>query len=274
MTNGERRRRVVITGASGRLGRLLQAHLGRANRYDLVLLDRAAGTEPGVHGADLSRYSTDWGALFEGADAVVHLAGDPGRAATPWPQLIADNVEATHNVYHAAALNAVPRVVYASTLQTMEGHRFGDGPIAADAPARPVVPYAATKLIGESVAKYFSEAHGVSTLCLRIGSVPSSPAETGEDWTAWRHSKWLSAGDLCDAFEKAIVAADVRFAALTLVSDNPGMRWDLSETRRVLGYDPSSGTPSPSPGKLAGIRSTLGMLHKRFFDPAWRQYWD
>lgn len=274
MTIEERQRRVVITGASGRLGKLLQMHLGSSNRYDLILIDRATGAEPGVHGADLSKFSSDWGGLFEGADAVVHLAGDPGRAPTPWPRLVADNVEATQNVYHAAAMNAVPRVVYASTLQTMEGYRFSGGPIAGDASARPVVPYAATKLIGESVAKYFSEAHGISSICLRIGSVPSTPAETGRDWTAWRHSKWLSAEDLCDAFEKAILAVDVPFAALTLVSNNAGMRWDLSETRRVLGYNPPEGTRLPSSSALSGVRSTLGMFYKRFFDRAWRHYWN
>lgn len=265
---------MVITGAAGRLGKSLTGHLGQNPEYSLVLIDRESRGDPNIRSADLSEFSSDWANLFDGADAVVHLAGNPGRAKTPWAQLNSDNIEITINVFRAAEQYAVRRVVYASTLQIMEGYRFGNGPIAAGAPPRPVVPYAASKLAAESVARYFAEARNVSAICLRIGSVPASGVVPDKEWPAWRLGKWLTEGDLCQAFEKAILAEDIGFAALPLVSKNPDMRWDLTETTRVLGYSPSEMAFRATPTLLNQIRSRIGMLHKRYFDAAWRFYRD
>ena len=60
--------------------------------------------------------------------------------------------------------------------------------------------------------------------------------------------------------ERAILAKNVEFAVLNLMSDNPGMRWDIVETRAVIGYDPqdghgefaSHGTDGQIDGALAG----------------------
>ena len=53
---------------------------------------------------------------------------------------------------------------------------------------------------------------------------------------------WISDRDICQGFEKAVLAPDdVRFAVLNLMSDNPGMRWDIETTRQVIGYAPEDG---------------------------------
>ena len=41
--------------------------------------------------------------------------------------------------------------------------------------------------------------------------------------------------------ECAVLAKDLRFAVLNLMSDNPGMRWDIDETKRAIGYAPQDG---------------------------------
>ena len=65
---------ILITGASGNLGRKLSQHL--AGRYALRLLDRTA-RQPEVVTADLSVWEPGWVELFQGVDAVVHLAANP-----------------------------------------------------------------------------------------------------------------------------------------------------------------------------------------------------
>jgi hypothetical protein len=57
----------------------------------------------------------------------------------------------------------------------------------------------------------------------------------------WGQQMWLSDRDLCQAMERAVLVADVPFAVLNLMSDNPGMRWDIEETKRVIGYAPRDG---------------------------------
>ena len=48
----------------------------------------------------------------------------------------------------------------------------------------------------------------------------------------------LSNQDYCQVVEKAILAKNVSFAVLNAMSNNSGMKWDLSETQRVLDYQP------------------------------------
>ena len=52
---------------------------------------------------------------------------------------------------------------------------------------------------------------------------------------------WLSNRDLCHAMERAVLAETVGFSVLNLMSENPGMRWDIEATKRTIGYEPRDG---------------------------------
>jgi NAD+ dependent glucose-6-phosphate dehydrogenase len=41
--------------------------------------------------------------------------------------------------------------------------------------------------------------------------------------------------------ERAALADGIGFAVLNLMSDNPGMRWDIETTKRTIGYAPRDG---------------------------------
>lgn len=263
------KRRVVITGAAGRIGVRLRAHFGQSPNYELVLIDKDNRGDVEIHTASLSRYMPEWTDLLAGADAVIHLAGDP-RPSASWLSVADNNIETTLNLFSAAAAHRVRRVVYASSLQTMEGYRYTHGSIAADAPPRPTSFYAASKLMGEAVGRQFARERGLSVICLRIGSMEEGHLPPARNWTTWGCSKWLSAADLCQAVEKAILTEDIGFAILPLTSDNAAMRWDLSETCRVLGYKPTMFAAAPSPRLLIRVRSMLQFVHRRFINPAWR----
>jgi hypothetical protein len=60
-------------------------------------------------------------------------------------------------------------------------------------------------------------------------------------WSTWGQAMWLSNRDLCQAMERAVLADNVGFAVLNLMSDNPGMRWDIETTKRTIGYAPRDG---------------------------------
>jgi NAD+ dependent glucose-6-phosphate dehydrogenase len=57
----------------------------------------------------------------------------------------------------------------------------------------------------------------------------------------WGQSMWLSNRDMNQAAERSIEAENVPFAVVNLVSNNPGMRWDIEHTRKVIGYVPEDG---------------------------------
>lgn len=273
MSKREQARRIVITGAAGRVGGRLRTHFEGLSDRDVVLIDHDCQGASGIHSADLSRYDRAWTDLFAGADAIIHLAGDP-RPSAPWASVAKNNIEATFNVFKAAAAHGVRRIVYASSLMTMEGHRFGREPIVVDTPARPVSFYGVSKLVGEEIGSQFAREGTMSVICLRIGVVQTGDVPAGRDLNGWRRSKWLCGADLCQAFEKAIQAADTNYAILPVVSDNANMRWNLAETCRVLGYTPTKCTTVKPPYFHVRIRGLLGWVHKRWLDPAWRDYRD
>lgn len=272
MTSDQKKRRIVITGAAGRIGVLLTTHFEASPDYDLVLIDRKSDAGRKIHGADLSEYPGQWAGLMAGADAVIHLAGDPSPAAS-WASVSKNNIDATLNLFRGAAENNVRRVIYASSLQTMEGYRFTAGPVPLDAPPRPTSFYAVSKLVGEATARHFSETHGLSAICLRIGHARKGAISSGKGLTIWQRAKCLSAEDLCLAFEKAIHAEVPTCAIVPLVSNSDYCRWDMAATERILGFRSAANLRFGKPSMIAKIRENFVYLHRRIFHQAWRHYW-
>ena len=235
------RKKVVITGAAGNLGRKLRSYLGQLDQYDLRLLDLAPEGEAGVAAADLSTLDQSWLDTFEGADAIVHLAAN-ANAAARWHELIGPNIDGALNVYTAAARHNVRRIVFASSVWVLSGHRF-DAEMRSSASLPDPTPsaYGATKLFGERIGKAFFAAYEISTIAVRLGACragensPSAAAETSE----WTQDCWLSDRDLCRGIEAALNAPpDIGFAVINLTSANPRTRWSLREAEEQIGYRP------------------------------------
>jgi UDP-glucose 4-epimerase len=148
------RARVVVTGASGFLGRRVVRRLSRD--YDALAVSRGGGDSvPGVtivH-RDLSAGWT--AALPERADAVIWLAQSrryrefPGGAG----DMFSVNVAALFEALEWARRSGVRRFLYASTGSV---YAPADGPLAEDAPVAAATFYAATKLSGEQLARQYA----------------------------------------------------------------------------------------------------------------------
>jgi nucleoside-diphosphate-sugar epimerase len=229
---------VLITGASGNIGRKLRE--AWADRYDLILLDARDDGDEEVIAADLSTWDDDWVALFDEADAVVHLAADP-REATPWPGLVGPNLDALANVFHATALSGVERLVFASSNHAMGGYRDRDEtPIAPDLPPRPGNAYGAAKLMGERLGISLAQAFGLVFVALRIGWVLPGVNRPEDLPDEWARGLWLSNADLVRLFTCALEAplAGGESAVVNGTSRNRGSRWSLEEAAGRLGYEP------------------------------------
>jgi uronate dehydrogenase len=246
-------RTVLITGAAGNLGAKLRQHL--QGRYALRLLDSDPRGDTDILRCDLSRWDEHWPEQFRGADAVVHLAADPTAQQT-WPNLVGPNVDAVIHVFQAAVRAGVPRVIYASSNHVLGGYMDDPEPalLTTDLPPRPgaryvvegehrdSTAYGAAKLFGERLGKCYADLHGLSVLAVRIGWVrpgDNRPQDIPADRGAWFRLMWLSNRDYCHLMECCLRAdPSLRFAVLNGMSANTGMRWDLSATRRLVGYQP------------------------------------
>lgn len=267
---------VLITGAGGHLGRKLFDTLDADPKFEVSGLDIRDARHPRIHVADLTD-GEGWTKHLEGVNVIVHLAGDREPAAS-WDSAIRNNMDATLTLYHHAAAKGVKRVVLASSNWVHGDKRFTDDRLTSDTPPGPVNAYGISKLFCERAGAYFARHHGLSVICLRIG------------WTQWTHDNrpgphmamgrwgqemWLSDRDFLSGMVAAIIAKDVAFAALNLMSDNLGMRWDISETRRVINYVPQDGSPArvtPIIVLTSWIRKTLTFTLPRFVEqhfPGW-----
>ena len=235
--------------------------------WTLRLLDIAAG--PGIQTCDLREADGAWTETIAGADSVIHLGGY--RLPTiSWAQGV-ENMDMTANVLRAARKHGAGRVIFASSNHVMAGYRFAGVRLTPDLPPHPLNPYGMSKLFGERMGREAAAA-GVSFIAFRIGSnqidnLPGPHMPLG----SWVQSQWLSTRDMCQAFERAVLVEGVQFAVLNLMSDNPGMMWDIETTRRVIGYAPQDGwTPVLDAEKARGRRWPVASVRWRSILRSWR----
>ena len=232
-------RTILITGACGNLGRKLRA--AWADRYDLILLDVAAGfDDPDVIAVDLAELDDEWITHFHGVDTVIHLAANPDEFAS-WEELEQPNLDALANVFHASALAGVDRLNFASSNHVMGGYQdTGDEPITVDMPPRPDGPYGAAKLMGERLGRSLAHAFDITFIALRLGWIQTGANRPETLPHEWARAMWLSNADLVQLFECAVESDldDRLFLVANGMSRNQGMRWDLAESTEWLGYEP------------------------------------
>lgn len=166
--------RIVVTGGSGKAGRWAVRHL-RERGHDVLNVDvRHDGSEFGLCAvADL----TDPGQAFEltsGADAIVHLAAIPAPELRSPAETFRINALSTYNVFSAAEVHRVQRVVWASS-ETVLGLPFDSPPLFApideSIEVRPESSYSLSKVVGEAMAVQFSRRTGIPFVGLRISNI-------------------------------------------------------------------------------------------------------
>jgi NAD+ dependent glucose-6-phosphate dehydrogenase len=234
MTSAETlRRRVLITGAGGTIGRSLSLRL--KDRYELRLHHRTRPEDAGdadIVTADIRNYD-QVRAVMDGVDTVFHLAGDPAVPAS-WESVYENNILGTRNVLEAAREAGARRVVFASTNHVMGMYdRDGAWPVYNDLPQRPDSLYGVSKVFGEHLGRHYYDAFGLEFIALRIGWFMDTP----EMSQGVGRAMWLSPDDCAQVFTCA-TEADVPFGVFYAISDNPDRRWDITDTMLQLGYRP------------------------------------
>ncbi len=223
-------KKLVLTGAAGRLGSYLRGPLSKLCD-ELVSSDIADGVpnlapnESYVKAdlADLAAMTE----LLEGADMVVHFGAIADEA--PMDVLWGPNFYGAYTVWEAAHRNNLRRVVYASSIHAVGMHKKTDF-IGIDAPHRPDTFYGLAKCFAEDLASLYWDKCGLEAVCLRILScaqVTNSRAV----------GTWLSYDDLVHMVKQAIKTPVTGFSIVYGVSDNDRAPVDNSKARH-LGFRP------------------------------------
>jgi NAD+ dependent glucose-6-phosphate dehydrogenase len=232
MTATGARKRVLITGAGGRIGASLAEHL--KGRYDLRLqYHHAIPEQKPVEDfvvADIAQYDQIAPAM-EGIDAVIHMAGEPNTRAS-WDEVHEANIVGCYNVFESARLAGVKKIIFASTNHVMGMYdRDQQWPIYSSQPPRPDSLYGVSKGFGELLGRHFADQHGISVICLRIGWFLPRPHDDIARFM------WLSPRDCAQVTWRAI-ESDLPFGIFYTISGNGGRHWDITDTMDKLGYRP------------------------------------
>ena len=223
-------RRVIITGAAGAIGTAIAAHLPGA--WELARTDlRAADGLTVLDVTDLDACAS----MFTGADAVVHLAGNPDPSAS-WADLHDPNLEGVRVVAVAAARAQVRRLVLASSLQALSARPSREQLRAGD-PPRPANLYGATKAWAEAVGSWIAASTATTVVALRIGYF-SEARPGGADDIPDNRAAWLSARDAAELVRAAVEGPVHDFTIVCGVSANRHPKALAGSAERVLGYRP------------------------------------
>ncbi|MFF0339237.1 NAD-dependent epimerase/dehydratase family protein [Kribbella sp. NPDC004875] len=167
--------RVLVTGASGFIGRALVAAL-RGRGVAVTAVDREppdSSWDDGVQvvTGDLAEQETCVAAFETRPTSVVHLAALTSvlRSVDAPMQTFAQNVTITQVLLELARGSGVEGFVLASTNAVVGD--VGTSTITADLPLRPLTPYGATKAACEMLLSAYSGSYGLATAALRFTNV-------------------------------------------------------------------------------------------------------
>lgn len=260
--------RVLVTGASGMLGRAVVAEL--TGRCEVVGFDLKAGDAPiEWRTGDL----TDADAVkkaVEGCDAVLHIAAVPNIWSGSGETIVRVNVGGTYNVLSSAEEAGVGRVVLCSS-DSVIGFTVREGamlpplylPVDDAHPLRATDPYGMSKVLGEQMGRSFALRGRMQVAALRPvfvaypemygeiaarsrdpeaykGPMVGGPSAAGGG-VSWHHVDPRDAAEgfrraleiELDGFETFFLSAEVTLA------DEP----TLDRLKRVLGYLPEIRRP-------------------------------
>jgi nucleoside-diphosphate-sugar epimerase len=241
--------RIIITGASGIIGRVLMGCL--AKKHEVIGVDKKSGV--GVMQLDILKELEKFQQILQPQDIIIHLAWDTKEHTTPMRPIIDDNKKMGELVFELALQKKVKLVIFASSVHASMGHLLEFGypdfnkkhqafhnkkKIKVADGFFPLGAYGASKVYLEALGKAYS-AKGLAVIAVRFGNVTPDNGY-GE------YPFWLSYRDCCQFIEKCCIVKGLpQFLTLFAMSDNICNPFDISEARKILDYNPQDSSLCP-----------------------------
>ncbi|KAH6706373.1 hypothetical protein BKA61DRAFT_616351 [Leptodontidium sp. MPI-SDFR-AT-0119] len=232
-TSPTTRKRIVITGGSGKAGQYIIPYLLNQG-HEILNLDLNPPPNPLGDIHTIKTDLTDSGQVFNALsshfkltqpfrspilqppDAIIHLAGYARNMLVPDNETFRGNAIGTYNIIEAACKLGIRKLVLASSV-CVYGVTYAEGdidfpsfPIDEEIDANPMDTYSLSKVTGERVARGFAARFGIDAYILRIGALIAPEdyhtdtfrgyIERPEEWKVhgWSYVDARDLGQMCD----------------------------------------------------------------------------
>lgn len=260
--------KIAVTGGSGGIGRAI-TKLALERGHSVVSIDHVAAQGPGVpfSGNDaqyLVADATDYGQMidvFDGCDAVIHMAAIPSAGRHPDHVIHNTNVVASYNMLRAASVLGIRRICQASSVNAIgqafsRNPRFDYFPLDEEHPNYSEEPYSLSKWICEQQADSFARRYeDMSIASMRFHWVVPERAMASANFNPktdipgkhlWAYTLFESAADAC------LLSLDVDWkGSEAFYITAPDTTIDVPSLELAAKYFPDV----PITGNLSGYRS-------------------
>ena len=244
---------VLVTGASGLIGGILNAKLTEHNLFGIDIKECNYKNFEILDISNSKKLETIM--LKNKIDTVVHLAGNASVDAN-WDSLSVNNFTGTLNVFNACKETGIKKIIFASSNHAV-GLFENDSPykeiingdynkisknyklISPYCEVRPDSLYGVSKAFGENLGRFFYESYKIKVACLRIGSVIKDNNPKVKNSNRF-FSTWCSHDDISGLINACIRSNNIEFDIFYGVSDNDWKIWDISNAEKILSFKPSS----------------------------------
>jgi len=239
--------KIVVTGSSGKLGQWVVRRLVE-NGLTVTCVDQVPTP---AHGQPTRLINLcQLGEVYDvlaGQDAIIHLANIPTAFLYANDRTFANNVQATYNVYEAAAGLGIRKMVMASS-ECAYGIGFARDlrtpdylPLDENHPMRPEDCYGLSKMMGEQIAESFWLRSRIATVALRFGYIhlPEQIELFGQYNTNPQYRirnlwNYLDVRDAAAACHLALKADVEGCCPLNIVADDTGMQIPSADLVREI----------------------------------------
>ena len=223
-------KKVLITGASGHLGGMLFRSLAELGYKNLVATDlKKKNIEKNQKFilANLKNLKSIIKITKE-VHAIVHFGAIPIEDTQP--NILQNNIIGTYNLFEAARINKVKKIIFASSNHAIGFHRRTTK-LNQFSNQRPDSHYGLSKAFGEQLSRFYADKFNIKSLCIRIGSCLRTPEDR-------RHiSTWISYRDLTQLVDIGIKHKAIHHEIVYGASKNKKSWWNNSRAYQ-LGYKP------------------------------------
>lgn len=223
-------KKILVTGASGHLGGMLfrsLANLGYKRLVGTDLKKKNIEKNKKFISANLKNLKAIT-KITRGVHAIIHFGAIPIEDTQS--NILQNNIIGTYNLFEAARINKVKRIIFASSNHAIGFHRRTTK-LNQFSNQRPDSHYGLSKAFGEELARFYADKFNIKSMCIRIGTCLRAPEDR-------RHlSTWISYDDLTQLVDIGIKHKAIHHEIVYGASNNKKSWWNNSKAVQ-LGYKP------------------------------------